>query len=488
VPGAARDAVWRRICALAPPAAFAEAESGGSPAKPVCCYALQGICRFGASSCEYSHDVAAVQFVGCQFGSKCRLGHVALAELGPREAPEDRDADLLDIGFLDSFQTSGGLSCMECRGPSFDDSDPLWDEVACALRGDYEDEDVGDSDLSVAARRRLAAAGQYRLVNDDTADEWICVPAEELRDKLETVREKVTQTRRFWLGDDLSTVRHTWNEVLASLRPPAANGSFPSAKVPVADGALHRAAALADSALQRVLALQPQDNGNASQNLLNALAVAQGAVSGLQRAAGDAAGRRLADLAFYGTESPDSQLSEEARAKLVEMERSLERCIFVVRADDLRSGETPTWEAERGADGGYHGRALASQLGPPVAELAVGGCVEVVGLLSDAEQGLNGQEGQLERYDEALGVWQLRLAASGTRLLLGEEHLAGPRGRTSSDITASVLPRGRSRSPRRQSGAWSLLELVRDSAKNGEHILVHHIVAWYGNDAKPYPS
>jgi len=476
VPQAEREAIWRRIRASA---------SGASHQlpKPVCCYALQGSCYFGPGTCEFSHELGRVRLVGCQFGPKCRLGHAATVELRPDEAARSCGTGP-GTELLDSAQARGGLAYMECHGPSFDDSDPLWDELSCALREAAED--TGDSDLPGATRDRLAAADQYHLLDEDTADEWLCIPAVTLQQHLVSAREGVAQSRRLWLGDDLGDARVLWEEVSGALRCRMRESGGQN----VAGGALQQALGQAETALQSAWALKP--GGDAAHGLaapaegaracgpLDVFTAAAGAVRALQQAASDSAADQLADDPSEGSEDFGRLSEDEVRGKLIELERCFERCAFLAHALTSPSA----WqEPERAGcgDGSEAGNCATPGAGreqPAVLELAVGKSVEVTGLTTRAEQALNGREGQLERYDEALKLWQVQLAASGTRLLLGEEQVLPVRR-----AAAAPAARGRSRSPRRPDGPRSILELTQDAAQHGEHVLVHHVVAWYGSEA-----
>lgn len=470
LPQASRDAVWQRICGLSP-------VPSGMPQKPVCCYAIQGTCYFGATTCEFSHDTSAVTRLGCQFGSRCRLGHApkpeALrAELGGAAA--DLGPVLSDAGLADSARPDGCLPLVECRGPVHDDSDPLWQELVCALC--EESESVGDADLSVAARERLGDEGIYRLVDDDTADEWVCISAEALRSRLEAAREKVTESRNLWLYDDLFVARGLWSEIVGALRPQLGgrgkSGLWEFVPQPLEGGVLGRTLALVDVAMQRVVELYSKDKGIASHGLASALFAAQGAVTGLQRATSDAAALRLVGMAFSSEGDASSHVDEDVRGCIVELLGCLDRCVFTMRAGDGHVVDVVDAKVLAGED-------------RKKGELATGTVVEVLGLTSSSEQGLNGQEGQLERYDEALGLWQLRLAQSGTRLLLGEDQLASLRR---NGTASGVSSRGRSRSPRRLGDFRSLAEVAQEAAKNGDFVLVHHVVVWTGIDAKSTPA
>mmetsp|Transcript_9259 Transcript_9259/g.17594 ORF Transcript_9259/g.17594 Transcript_9259/m.17594 type:complete len:359 (-) Transcript_9259:24-1100(-) len=295
LPHAARDAVWKQVCDFTP-------ESSERPAKPVCCFALQGVCRFSASTCEFSHRTEQVRLTGCQFGLKCRVGHAAgLLQASSKLVFRNG----LNVAVQDTVQ--GDLSCIECTGPNFDDSDPLWNEVAFALRTD--DEDLGDCDLPTATRQRLQAAGQYHLIDEDTADEWICVPARFLLDRLESLHEGLAKSRRFWLLDDLGEAKDLWDRVSAALRP----GNSWSDDPPM-DGALHNALGLADASLQNAFAALPGDGSICGHKLIDAFAAAQGAVRSLQKT------------------GLDGQLDSDADEALTNIWRCLERCMYLLRA------------------------------------------------------------------------------------------------------------------------------------------------------------
>jgi len=287
LPHAARDAVWKQVCDFTP-------EPSSGQMKPVCCYAMQGVCGFGASICEYSHRTELVRLTGCQFGLKCRVGHQASSRLGFQNG--------LNGGVLDTVQ--GDLSSIECTGPRFDDSDPLWNEMACVLRND--DEDVGDCDLPTVTRQRLQSAGLYHLIDENTADEWICVPARFLLDRLESLHEELSRSRRFWLLDDLGEARDLWDQVSAALR-----NSW--SQDPSVDGALNHALELADASLQNAFATLPKDGGKCGHDLIFTFAAAQGAVRALQKT------------------GLDGQVDDDADDYLTDIRRCLERCMYMLR-------------------------------------------------------------------------------------------------------------------------------------------------------------
>lgn len=99
---------------------------------------------------------------------------------------------------------------LECGGPEYDGTDPLWDEIICSVLAS-DDEDIGDSDLSKAARKRLEAEGLYRLVDADHQDEWLCIPGASLSSLL---HGRLAQARRKeWLSDEVRDAQQLWHQV-----------------------------------------------------------------------------------------------------------------------------------------------------------------------------------------------------------------------------------------------------------------------------------
>lgn len=339
------------------------------------------------------------------------------------------------------FARHGGL--LECHGPGQDDSDPLWEEISCALR--EEGEDIGDADLPPVSRKRLAANGQYFLVNEDTADEWLCLPAEALVIKLAAVREKVTRSRSLWFADDLLEARHLWTRVHDGLKLEVSRQG-PQSRWRGSEGDLaHAAVAVHHATSMQAMPVPP----HALQSLLTARA----AVVHLQG--------RLA-LEVQEAHAMGEVDEDDMQTNIGELVSCLDRCAFIAKAELAGCEEASLSNKD-------------CSRAPP---LAPGAAVEVQGLAEAAERGLNGQPGFLERYDEALGLWQLRLLASGTRLLLAEGHLRyrPPEGDWARRQQWLAFCHGEVK---------SLAQLAREAAKAGDLILVHHAVPSTDEDMSP---
>lgn len=474
VPQATRDTVWKQICALTPPPSCQTSEAD----RLVCCYALQGTCRFGPT-CEYSHDVEKARLVGCQFGPKCKMKHRVVTTAGEAadlahdlakasaasktdtktEVEEDGDFSINGSAKIsESLRIEDGQTYIECWGPTYDDSDPLWEEVAIALRKD--DEDVGDGDLPTAARIRLANAGHYWVVDDDKADEWISMPAHLLLEHLESKQERLHVSRLRWLGDDISDARGLWDEVCSTVSQTP--GQDESSPLKEAD-ALLRKVFLLGSPLPSGASPLPAAKGN----LITALTAAKRALTSLRKKQSVITGLKLPSSMGM---TASGFLDDDLMGKIMEIRSCLERCICV--KGYLEERETQTGPHSQSSD----------QM-----ELLVGSTVEVMALSAPAEESLNGQHGELERYDQAAGLWQVRLVTSGTRLLLSEKNVGCLRN-PEPEAAAPGQQRDHSRSPRRQEGHRSAQELVRAAAKAGDHVLIHHIVGWYGVDAAARPT
>lgn len=201
---------WRRISLQADAWSNSEAWSWKKPvdSRQVCCFALQNKC-FYDHECQFSHDLDQLKVVGCQFGNKCYAGH--RQEWGHTSAAWDGSGARPSVDTLQFFRQSGPASHVACCGPSFDDTDPLWQELVFALTGD--DEELGDEDLPECVRQRLAAAGQYHLVQEGTSDEWVCLPARYLCEGLKVSSCRLAHARQGWLQDELTEAAALWEQL-----------------------------------------------------------------------------------------------------------------------------------------------------------------------------------------------------------------------------------------------------------------------------------
>lgn len=411
----------------------------------VCCYAIQGNCRFG-DTCEYSHDVASAKRgeAHCQFGIKCHLGHYK------------GDDGLQDAGTTAAVSQSIGQSCftqpmrcggdhyLECIGFQFDDTDLLWDELSRALL--EAGEDVGDSDLPMAARQRLAEAGSYVQLDENSSDEWLFVGGASLLSRLEATCDTTAARRKEWLVDDLTDARALWQEVDEQLKSQGSPDDGPDSTATSLQGSntksscgvksLARCREEADVALQNVFRLGRPE---ALPGLDAALATASEALQDLR-----ALGPRLLDNgrssghASWGP--PGADACDLATHKLGEISRCLSRCGQVLQLERAEA---------------------AAKLLP--SDLQVGGSALAIGFTAPAEVSLNGQAGLLESVNSE-DLWQLRLEKSGTRLLLPKSQLA--------PVVEELHGEGRG----------SLMQLARSAALAGELVLVHHAV--YFGDRK----
>jgi len=212
VPQASRDTVWSKVCKLTKPREHAPYIS---TSLAVCCYALQGKCRNQAWTCKYSHDLSQVYRVGCQYSTSCCVGHSTGCS-----KPQDASYQISSVdhaaSLMASLRESDDVAYIECRGAAFDDSDPLWSEIVRALCTNKED--VGSGDLPTSTRNRLAHASEYHLVDEETADEWLCLPAEALRYYLHRCGKKCLQSRVQWLFLDLKLSIMLWGDIAETLR------------------------------------------------------------------------------------------------------------------------------------------------------------------------------------------------------------------------------------------------------------------------------
>lgn len=481
--------------------------AAGSVSKAVCCFYMQNKCHF-SNDCEFSHDYADLVELGCTFGVGCRFGHCDKV-MTPQEGDEVTNSAKANAvmkgdtqGILDRLLRPGGASCLvECSGPAFDDSDPLWDELATAIREPAEA--TGDGDLSTATRRRLGAEGRFWLVDEDLADEWLCLRAAELLPLLERQRERVRALRQEWVSYDVSDIVALWTEELRcgtlAYDFPEVDHSGEVDDVPDENlGEEARQFCVAVSRARRALApvLEVPATAVAEESRQEArISAALTAVRGVRRyrdlvKVAEACGMKpglqrkvhvgIGALAL-GADNAASGASSEA---LTEICRTLDRCLFINRAVRADAGSAGLDASGTAAHGSRE-------------KLCVGVRATVVNLSSASEAGLLGQACRVERFDEELSLWQVQMQDSGTRLLLAAEKLAPLAG---APQVASAAEDGRvaarSRSPRggrgvaaagKQAGcarAESLLQLTRAAAERGEFVLVHHVVCWYGADAE----
>lgn len=395
---------------------------------------------------------------------------------------------------------------IECQGLAYDDTDPLWDEAAFALRGN--DLDIGDADLTSTSRERLEKAGQYIIVSQDTSDEWIYVSGMALRDGLQAVQEKLAGARRDWINDDLHEARVLWDDLVKVLERRRRLAATSSNKVKDHDGVtgplidleaadekgLNAGAERIQQLLDR--ARSAWSSGVESSDLLASLEAVRASAEDLHdlfcdiqvERAGRApppaaviqacnreepiaktllANNLLDDEIRLGSSYAWSQLdvSDAHSFKFTEFLRCLDRCVFACQSSTSSTGR-----------GNVASRA-------PL-QLEVGSDVEVSGLTAPAEKSLNGQIASVVAWHQSEGLWQVRLQASGTRLLLSADHFtpvlaseAATRQKVSKAPEVQHRRR-RSRSPRRSMHARSLSELAEVAAARGEYILIHHTVAW----------
>lgn len=378
--------------------------------------------------------------------------------------------------------SSGPVVChVECEGPGFDDSDPLWEELALGLV--EEGEDVGDADLPSGARSRLAASGQYWLVNEDNADEWICISGAALVARLEaaSARARIARARRRWLRYDLCEAKLLWDEESSALR---SEGMSPqrtalraaAGRVARALCAAHAARGPPETDAERSPDAIGINGSMVSEGLEEALQEALAAVIDLRMLWDEGESRGFGSVPLTG--GLDALLGVgTGGGGLAEVQKCLHRCLVVGRAalcdTEIASCSAAGVPPSRSAS---HGATSATGL-------SIGDIVIVANLTAPSEVGLVGQEGELERFSTALGLWQVRLLSTGTRLLLPASQVA----KAAASTAASDHRQGRSRSPRgraivpgQQSQlaglAASALELAREAARRGEYVLVHHVV------------
>jgi len=513
VPHASRDAVWSKVCKLSKPR---EDAPYTSTSLPVCSYALQGKCRNNAWTCKYSHDLSQVYWNGSQY-----VGHSTASSKVP-----DTSYDISSVNhaasLMASLRESDDVAYVECHGAAFDASDPLWSEVVRALCTNKED--VGCGDLPTSTRNRLAHASEYHLVDEETADEWLCLPAEALRYYLHRSGNKLLQSRVQWLFLDLKMSITLWDEIAETLRghellhrdDTAENFGGEGASNPDEEGyneadsrsdvfkSIAGAAAQADSAMADLsMEFDPYTNTYTAVELGEGLYDLQAyfartefsqklrasleAMMEMERLVMDLNRERTSQYWQHSIHPLDLLNQSNWRQvdpcernshKLSEVHKSLERCTLLVRM--IRDYK---WTPE---DSGWQSHASETPSRPrnprqpssvSTLQIRVGCVVAVTGLNANAEQSLNGQAARVERYDETLKLWQVQLEQSGTRLLLSEENMSVlPRG------VHSWSRRGRSRSPRGVDidsvTPAGVFEIAQEASKYQGLLLIHHVVNW----------
>lgn len=521
-----KKAVWSRICAAG------KAESAPTPKLRVCCYALQGHCVF-ESGCWFSHDVSQPGIVGCNFGSSCKLGHEALR---PTNA-NDTKGSALEKGLFEAAQAgTEEANYVESRGLAFDATDPLWDELCATLL--EPDEDIGDADLPNVARERLAAEGLYQLLDEDSSDEWLCLPSLPLQPRLEAVQERFMIARQNWLIDDLVDARVYWDtlsDVLSRRRlrfQASPLASCTTASTPPtselredAEGWLESATERVDAELKRILLLSSKlDPVPIGLDSTVIAASQKAATAGLAAVLGSGFVEAL-EAASYAVD----ELQQACVAVSTQRQQRLpcSRNVWPLGGGAVANIHSETADGEATGSGKrLLGNPLDDELiaeGCDASELhsfratqlllclqrclhicrsfrpeqlttssdtledqadfspSVGAEARVTGLMAIAEQRLNGQAGYLEAFHADLGLWRLRLRESGTRLLLAPERLE--------EVAEASARTERSRSPRLSCGQGAcmrpaaarpfatLLDVVRKAVSKGEHVIVHHVVA-----------
>lgn len=355
------DPVWEQVLALQQNSGGGEQSDAIMQRAPVCCFALQGVCYFDEWTCSYSHNMSEASSLGCHFGVNCRLGHGVDAQ----DFSETSRA-------ISPVKALGGSKYVElvlrCSGPTFDDSDPLWSELACALQAD--EEELGDADLPYSARRRLEAEGVYHLADEESADEWLCVPADRLLEGLRAAEGRLDRARAAWLSDGMLEAEELWT-VISSAISLASSGE--------ASTAIGRAEEAVQAAFKKRPLWPPE-------------------------------GRKVEPARVAEVEQQWPALLANACAALEGLERSV----------DIKG-------------------SCDEKVGPCLQEL----------------------KGWLQRC-------QFVAKAAGAAASLQRSDL----------VDASPCGSSRSRSPRRWDEARTLLEVVMEAARHGEHILVHHVVGW----------
>lgn len=392
------------------------------------------------------------------------MGHACYAP-GGASLPAEPSPDM-EIGKVLQAAASGEASWqLECHGPGYDDSDPLWDELATALRD--EGEDVGDGDLPNRSRQRLARAGQYRMVDSDMADEWVCVPGAALLARLEEVRERTAQLRREWLQYDLADARELWDAAVALSA--AARAASEEEQRQLEGG---NAPEAEDAAALRHPQPPPRDAPDPAGAALAAERAAGGALEALFAATATAAAGRQGLLEGLGDELERARAAVESLQKLRSLEKHTPKVKKGVAVVALALG------ADKAA-GGASAESLAEVAKDLERCLFLGRAA--------AADATGGADGDLP----------------GSPPGAGDAADAGVGGRGFDDVAGKAVASGamdeaadRSRSPRRHGPgqgkaggareggpAASMLQLARAAARTEDFLLVHHTVVWRGEDA-----
>ncbi|CAE8739598.1 unnamed protein product [Polarella glacialis] len=247
-----RSAVWSQACSVRPPTLLVEdtstksgpgylgdksgpgSEEDGRYLERVCCFALQGRCYYG-NDCAYSHAFEKVTTVGCSYGPGCKLGHfkgiavsdAAVPYVRAKKARFDPEEGIRfpcrpssDCSIFDAARLLGRTAYMECSGQVYDDSDPLWDDLVCAIQSQEEgfEETFGASDLMQSVTDRLTAAGEYHLVDETVGEEWLLLSAACLRENLARAEDRLAKRHREWVHDELWEAEARWNELCDACR------------------------------------------------------------------------------------------------------------------------------------------------------------------------------------------------------------------------------------------------------------------------------
>lgn len=206
-PQALAEEVWQGI--LMSVSSDVNGEEQPISARAVCCYAARGICHYG-STCDFLHDVSQLPIVGCQYKNACFHGHAASrAGVLAKHSSEAHDQ------LRKTLDGSSPGSYLECRGVVYEGTDVLWSEVATALTG--ESLSLGDGDLDSATRRDLAAESRYISMDDETADEWLCLPGLTLLDRLLASHSYLFALQWEWIVDEIAEARWGWTYLAKAL-------------------------------------------------------------------------------------------------------------------------------------------------------------------------------------------------------------------------------------------------------------------------------